>query len=241
MSIHLVGGGWSPEHSASLYRPFLAEAEARAAGAGRVVPRVGVIIVGEDEADAAESAARYTTLLPSVAACEPVVTALTEGEQLTSAALSDIDALLVGGGLTPSYLEAVAPIVDELRLLVADGLPYLGFSAGAAIAADRALIGGWRIGGIAVAPEDAGEDLDEVTVDEGLALVDLAIDAHAAQWGTLTRLIAATEAGIVDGGVAIDEDTSLIVGEGTLRVEGAGNVWRVVPGEDGVVVSTIGG
>jgi cyanophycinase-like exopeptidase len=119
-------------------------------------------------------------------------------------------------------------------------LPYAGFSAGAAIAADAALIGGWRIDGIPVCDEDTGEDLDEVTIVEGLGLVDLAIDVHAAQWGTLARLIAATEAGLVDGGVAIDEFTVLIVGDGALRVEGRGSVWRVTPHDDGVLVSTLG-
>jgi uracil-DNA glycosylase len=50
-------------------------------------------------------------------------------------------------------------------------------------------------------------------VVEGIALVDIAVDVHAAQWGTLSRLVAATEAGLVDGGVAIDERTALIVGQ----------------------------
>lgn len=91
-----------------------------------------------------------------------------------------------------------------------------------------------------ICPEETGEDLDELTVVEGLGLVDLAVDVHAAQWGTLSRLIAATEAGLVDGGVAIDEFTVIIVGDGELRVEGAGSVWRVSPGDEGVLVGTLG-
>jgi len=134
----------------------------------------------------------------------------------------------------------VTPIMEELRLLVGDGLPYLGFSAGAAIAADTAIIGGWRIDGIPICDEDFGEDLDDVTVVEGLGLVDLAVDVHAAQWGTLTRLIAATEAGLVEGGVAVDEFTALIVGDDEFRVVGRGSVWQVMPHDDGVVVSSLG-
>ena len=107
-------------------------------------------------------------------------------------------------GDTAAYLAAVDPLVEEIRLLVADGLPYLGFSAGAMIAADRAIVGGWRINGIPVCPEPTSQGLDEVTVVEGLGLVDLAVDVHAAQWGVLSRLVAATEAGLVDGGVAAD-------------------------------------
>ncbi|WBU38249.1 Type 1 glutamine amidotransferase-like domain-containing protein [Homoserinibacter sp. YIM 151385] len=240
MSIHLVGGGWSEEGIPERFGPFVAEAAARAAGSGRMVPRIGVLLVDPEEEPGAESAAaeaRYRALLLAAGACEPVVTTAHGGEPFPSGVLSDIDALFVGGGLTPAYLEAILPIVDEVRLLVSDGLPYLGFSAGAMIAPDRAIVGGWRIGGIPVCAEDCGEDLDEVAVVEGLGLIDIAVDVHAAQWGTLTRLVATTEAGLVDGGVAIDEDTALIVGD-ELRVVGLGNVWQVVDGEDGVVVSS---
>lgn len=237
MSIHLVGGGWDPSAAPAVYGTFLEEAATRAAGSGRMVPRVGVLLLVEPGEDAAEYAAKYADALGAVASCEPVVTAIDEGGAFASTVLSDIDALVVGGGLTPAYLQAVLPIVDEIRLLVSDGLPYLGFSAGAMIAPDRAIVGGWQIGGIPVANEDAGEDLDEVTVVEGLGLIDIAVDVHAAQWGTLSRLVAATEAGLVDGGVAIDEGTVLVVGD-TLTVAGLGNVWQVVQAADGIRVST---
>jgi len=241
MSIHLVGGGWDASVADDLYRPFIAEAEARAAGAGRVVPRIRVVIVTDGPLDdGAEQLERWTGLLRSTASCDPVATVLRPGEELPSSAFTAVDALLVGGGLTPAYLTAIAPRIDEIRLLVADGLPYLGFSAGAAIAADRAIVGGWRIAGVPVCPEEAGEDLDEVTVLEGLALVDIAVDAHAAQWGTLGRLIAATEAGLVDGGVAIDESTVLVVSDGGFHVAGRGSVWQVSDDGTGVLVATLG-
>jgi cyanophycinase len=91
------------------------------------------------------------------------------------------------------------------------------------------------IGGVAVSPESAAEELDEVTVLEGIGLIDV----HAAQWDTLSRLVAATEAGLIDGGVAIDEATVLIVGTGALQVRGAGSVWKVTGGAAGVSVSTL--
>jgi cyanophycinase len=236
MSVHLVGGGW-PDQSGDVFEAFLDESAQRAEKAGRTVPRIGLLLVREDAAERAEA---FTVLLKSVSACDVIATGIAEGELYTSEALSNIDGLLIGGGLTPAYFDAVAPIVDEIRLLVGDGLPYLGFSAGAAIAADVAIIGGWQIDGIPICSEDVSEELDDLTVVEGLGLIDLAVDVHAAQWGTLTRLIAATEAGLVDGGVAIDEFTALIVGDDTLDVVGRGSVWRVTPGEDGVVVSSIG-
>jgi cyanophycinase len=239
MSIHLIGGGRSDDYSGEVYSAFIAESADRAAATGRQLPRIAVILVGDAD-DTRPYAEAYRALLRRAAPCEPVVTCVEEGEHVSSSTLSDIDGLLIGGGHTPSYLEAVLPITDEIRLLVADGLPYAGYSAGAMIASERAIIGGYRIGGIQVCPEDTGEDLDEVEIVEGLGLVDLAIDVHAAQWGTLSRLIAATEAGLVDGGVAIDEFTVLIVGDGELRVEGSGSVWKVTAEDEGVLVGTLG-
>ena len=239
MSIHLVGGGRSDDYDGEVYVEFLVEAAARASGAGRTVAVVGVLLVGGGD-DAAEYAEAYRSQLVRAGECEPVITAIAEGELYTSAVLDGIDGLVIGGGLTPAYFDAVTPIMEELRLLVGDGLPYLGFSAGAMIAADTAIIGGWQIDGIPILDEDFGEDLDDVTIVEGLGLVDLAVDVHAAQWGTLTRLIAATEAGLVEGGVAIDEFTVLIVDDDSFRVIGRGSVWQVTAHDEGVVVSSLG-
>jgi len=66
------------------------------------------------------------------------------------------------------------------------------------------------------------------------------VDVHVAQWGTLSRMVAATEAGLIRGGLAVDEGTVLIVGQGTLGVAGAGSVWTVSESEGGVLVSTFG-
>ncbi|MCJ0700529.1 Type 1 glutamine amidotransferase-like domain-containing protein [Frigoribacterium faeni] len=245
MSIHLVGGGWSPD-SPELYDLFVAEAAVRGGAVGRAVPRIALLVVVADDSPSAEFRTGYPAMIASQGRCEVVTSVIEAGESFDTRVLSDVDGLIVAGGLTPAYLEAVIPLVDQVRLLVADGLPYLGFSAGAMIAADRALLGGWLIGDVPVCPEDAAEDLDEVTLSGGLGLVDIAVDVHAAQWGTLTRLIAATEAGLVSGGVAIDENTALVVGDGALTVLGTGSVWRVEPQVDeggeivGVSVGTLG-
>ena len=245
MSIHLVGGGWSPD-APELYDLFISEAAVRGGAVGRAVPRIALLVVVADDSPSAEFRDGYPAMLAAGGRCEVTTTIIEAGERFETPVLSDVDGLVVAGGLTPAYLEAMTPHVDQVRLLVADGLPYLGFSAGAMIAADRALLGGWLIGDVPVCPEDASEDLDEVTLSGGLGLVDIAVDVHAAQWGTLTRLIAATEAGLVSGGVAIDEDTALVVGEGALTVLGTGSVWRVEPQVDddgeivGVSVGTLG-
>ena len=249
MSIHLVGGGWRPDGDADVLGGFLAEAAVRAAGSGRMVPRLGVLLVvpvgASDDASAndtpadGDAPAAFAGAFERVASSLPIVSAVVEGAVFESAVLSDIDGLVVGGGLAPAYLAAVQPLIDEIRLLVADGLPYLGYSAGAMIAADRAIVGGWRVDGVPVCPAETGEDLDELTIAEGIGLVDLAVDVHAAQWGTLSRLVAATEAGLVEGGVAVDEGTVLVVNDDGLRIAGAGNVWRVLDDPAGILVGTL--
>ena len=151
-----------------------------------------------------------------------------------------MDGIAVGGGIVEEARAGLEPVFGELRRLVAAGVPYLGVSAGAMVAAEGSLGGGSRIGGVVVSPEEPGEQGDELEIQAGIGLVDVAVEAHVAQRGTLSRLVAAVEAGLISGALGIDERTALIVGEGALRVEGAGSVWRVLPTEGGVLVSTIG-
>ncbi|MDN4649041.1 Type 1 glutamine amidotransferase-like domain-containing protein [Curtobacterium sp. PsM8] len=238
MSIHLVGGG--PFVAADAAAAFTAEATARSAAVGRTVPRIALLSVAGTDGSSPSSTADIAEVLGGSRAAEVLVTEVAAGGVFDTTVLSDVDALVVNGGRTPDYLDAVAPLVDQIRLLVADGLPYLGYSAGAMIAADRALVGGFRIGGVEVCPESASEGLDEVELREGLGLVDLTIDVHAVQAGTLARLVAAAEAEFVTAGLAIDEDTTLVVGEGALEVRGTGSVWRVVAGDESVSVATMG-
>ncbi|TFB82027.1 peptidase S51 [Cryobacterium sp. TMT1-3] len=213
---------------------FRAEVTAQAFTADRDEPIVAVITVGPGSAHAEELAASLG------ATAQTRRTMLAPGDTADLTALGAVDGIIIGGGVTPDYLAALLPIAGEIRRQVSAGVPYLGFSAGAMIAAERALIGGWRIGGVEVAPEDVAEGLDEITLAQGLGLLDVTVDVHAAQSGSLSRLIAATEAGLVDGGLAIDENTVLVIGEGALRVLGAGSVWKVSQADGGVLVSTIG-
>ena len=81
---------------------------------------------------------------------------------------------------------------------------------------------------------------DELDVEAGIGLVDVAIDVHVAQRGMLSRLVAAVEAGLVDGGLGIDERTVLIVGDGGLAGPARAASGGCSPTEQGVLVSTIG-
>ncbi|GHI05370.1 hypothetical protein AQI88_22970 [Streptomyces cellostaticus] len=226
----LVGGGWD---AAEVYEPFL-RAAARAEGG---LPRIGCVIV--DEGDGQRQFERYAEALGKAGACEPVPLLVPLGGRFEpDGALDGVDGLLGCGGLTPAYQEAFAGCLDRLpRLLAERGVPYAGFSAGAAVAARRAVVGGWLLDGVPVCPEETGEDLAEIEVRAGLGLVPFAVDVHAAQWGTLARLVAAVGRGSVPYGVAVDENTLLeVAGEGA-RVAGRGRVHVVRPGgEAGVAV-----
>ncbi|MFF2496101.1 Type 1 glutamine amidotransferase-like domain-containing protein [Agromyces sp. NPDC058064] len=237
MSVHLVGGGALAIADAPLYAPFVAEAAARARTAGRARPRIAVISI---HPEAAERAGVLVDVLTAAGELDAHVTALPGREAVEPIALAEVDGIAVGGGIVEHVRAGLEPVFGELRRQVAAGVPYLGVSAGAMVAAEGALGGGTRIDGVQVAPEDADWTPDEFEIEAGIGLVDVAIDAHVAQRGMLSRLVAAVESGLVEGALGIDERTALIVGEGGLRVEGSGSVWRVLPADGGVLVSTIG-
>ena len=65
------------------------------------------------------------------------------------------------------------------------------------------------------------------TCKNGLGLVDFAVDVHATQWGTLSRLVHTIDAKLADEGWAIDENTMLEIGGKNIQVFGAGNAYRI--------------
>ncbi|KRC58507.1 hypothetical protein ASE14_18165 [Agromyces sp. Root81] len=238
MSIHLIGGGATTIADAALYAPFVAEAAARASAAGRARPRIAVISL---HPEAQEKAAALAELLTAAGdGIEALATAGRPGEPVALSAIADVDGIAVGGGVVEEVRAGLEPLFGELRRQVAAGVPYLGVSAGAMVAAEGSLGSGSRIGGVPVAPEDPEEPGLELEIESGIGLVDVAIEVHVAQRGMLSRLVAAVESGLIGGGLGIDERTALIVGDGRLGSEGEGSVWRVLPTEGGVLVSTIG-
>lgn len=240
MSVHLIGGGATTSADAALYAPFVAEAALRAGAAARARPRVAVISL---HPEAEEKAAALGELLAEAgrgSEIEVHLTAGRPGEPIGLGSIADVDGIAVGGGVVEDVRAGLEPVFGELRRLVAAGLPYLGVSAGAMIAAAGSLGSGSRIGGLVVSPEDPDDPGVELEIGAGIGLVDVAIEVHVAERGMLSRLVAAVESGLVTGGLGIDERTALMVGDGGLRVDGRGSVWRVRPTEGGVLVSTIG-
>ncbi|MCQ6272970.1 Type 1 glutamine amidotransferase-like domain-containing protein [Pseudarthrobacter sp. R1] len=182
----------------------------------------------------------YAGPLQSLTSCEVVPVLLHAGSPADPAVFDNADAVVVGGGLTPAYLEGLRDCAGAIAARVADGAPYLGFSAGAMVAPRRGIIGGYRIGGVEVCGEECSEDLDEVDVRDGLGLVPFSVDVHAAQAGTLSRAVGAVTAGLVDRAVAVDENTAVLlpsVGDAEFDVIGRGNCWDVRSAGTGCSVS----
>ncbi|HYI25906.1 MAG TPA: Type 1 glutamine amidotransferase-like domain-containing protein, partial [Thermomicrobiales bacterium] len=147
---------------------------------------------------------------------------------LRVADLDGVDALFVGGGPTPAYRDAIVPSAGAyIRERVAAGMPYGGFSAGSAISPGRGIVGGWKLGPFVVCAEETSEDEEELAVRDGIGLVPFAVDVHASQWGTVSRLMHTVRAGLVPEGIAIDEDTMIECIGGEVSVHGLGGVYRV--------------
>jgi cyanophycinase len=163
-----------------------------------------------------------------------------DGRPLTAGDTAGAAGVYVAGGLIPRYR---ALLVDDAEPgWLPTEVPYAGFSAGCAVAAERAIVGGWRHAGVEVCPQDAGEDVDELTTGAGLGVVPFALDVHATQWGTLGRLLHAVQAGLVPEGWAVDEHTCLEVspGGGT-SVHGWGTAYRVARAHVDVHVTPVRG
>jgi cyanophycinase len=145
---------------------------------------------------------------------------------------------VVGGGPTPAYCDGLDKAGEMVRTVVSRGVPYLGFSAGAMVASQAALVGGWRLDGRDVCPEEWSEGLEHVTLRQGLGLVPFTVDVHTAQAGLLGRAVSLVGSGRVDRAVAVDEDTCLALTDWmTTVVSGGGSVWSVVASGAGPSVS----
>ena len=73
MSIHLVGGGWSASGDPQLSAVFLAESAVRAAASGRLVPRIGVLIVVDDGVPSEDYRLGYPASFTRVDSCRQIV------------------------------------------------------------------------------------------------------------------------------------------------------------------------
>ena len=229
MTIYLVGSG--PTGSDATFDDFAASARKRG-------DRIAICLLGSEEESGAYLGDYSQPILSRFpdARIEPVWLV---GE---STAWPDeplnLAGIVVAGGWTPGYLDNLLPHRDTIARLVLRGTPYLGFSAGAHIASRHAIVGGWKHRGRQLCPQDAGEDLEELSVRDGLGLVSVTIQAHADAWGTLPVAMAAIEAGLTPVAVAIDEATTLAVDpvSGYTRVRGPGRIQWVHREHTGLLI-----
>jgi cyanophycinase len=223
--VFLIGGGAEPDAVRASHGPFVA-----AAAGGRIVA-----FVLDEAADT--DAERYVAALRLAGAGEVRAVVVSPERPPAATDVDDAAGVFVAGGWTPGYPEVlVAAGTDWLPR----DRPYAGYSAGAAIAATDAIVGGHRRDdGRDVGAEEAGEDLVPLTVRQGLGLVPFAVDVHATQWGTLTRLVHAVDAGLVADGWAVDNGTVLVAGDGALRVEGLGSAYHVTRADGRLAVEVV--
>ncbi len=227
--VFLVGGGWTEDVRGETYGHFVQAARAT----GRAT--IAVVIAEEAGLDGEERVAQFRAIFTAAGAVAEEIVGILVSETfpLTREALvaHQPGGLFVGGGLTPLYQQALCVDQRWLDYVRAENVVYGGFSAGAAIAADRAILGGWKVRhdgrDIVIGDENASEDLEVIEVRPGLGLVPFAVDVHASQWGNLTRLIHAVAGGQVVSGWAIDEDTMLEAAGDSVQVHGAGHAYRV--------------
>lgn len=226
MSIFLAGAGPDPLAFQEVFDRFALDVREHA---GRRTPRIAVA-VHQRGGNLQELVAACAEPLQARIECEIAAVPLPDGKPADPGAFAKVDAVVVGGGLTPVYWEALHPAAATIRRLVADGAPYLGFSAGAMVAPRRALVGGYKVNGVEVCGEECSEGLDSVDIREGLGLAGFSVDVHAAQAGTLSRAVGAVAAGLVERTVAIDERTAVVLaalGDGDYDVIGSGHCWDV--------------
>jgi cyanophycinase len=210
--------------------------------------RVALVAAEATEAQARASAEEYGAIFAALPlAPADIYPVLVWAEQpLTRAQLERIrpTGVFVCGGNTPLYQQALCEDTAWLQYLHAANIPYGGTSAGAAIAARTAIVGGWqatRSGETrAILFRGASEGLDPLTVRDGLGLAPFAVEVHASQMGTLTRLIHAVELGLVAHGWAIDEDTLLQIDDsGDINIYGQGHAYSIWRDGEGPVRVTI--
>ncbi|MDA0164773.1 hypothetical protein OM076_31180 [Solirubrobacter ginsenosidimutans] len=216
-SVFLIGGGRGEDAVRASHAPFV-----HAVGESRIV--VLVLDEGEDT-----DTDRWAHSLTDAGASEVVTVVVSKDRPPAAEDFAGAGGVFVAGGWTPGYQEVL--VGAGMDWLPRDAV-YAGFSAGAAIAGEWAIVGGHRLGEREVCAEEAGEDLEQLTVRPGLGLLPFAIDVHATQWGTVTRLIHAVRAGLAPVGWAVDEGTVLICdGDRVAGVEGLGSAYRVAGGE----------
>lgn len=242
MSIFLVGGGPDTLSAPLIWDQFLSEVRDRTATKNQD-PRL-VVVLFDHEGSAEHFLLAYSSPISANLVCQVVVVKVRTDESVDASVFDRADGIVVGGGPTPEYHRGLQNSASTILSAVSGGVPYLGFSAGAMVAASDAVLGGYLIEGREVCTEEWAEGLDDVTIVPGLGLVPFTVDVHASQAGTLGRAVSIVHGQFVKEAVAIDEDTAVVVqsaGQQNMRVIGRGNAWIVDQKSDQTTISVVAG
>lgn len=240
-TVFLIGGGGDHPSRAETYGRFM---QAATTAGSR---RLALVVAAGTPEDAQETFTATHAIFTSLGAGEDEVVGLFVSAEapLTRAQLSAVEptGVFACGGPTPLYQEALCVDRSWLDYLQAGSIPFGGVSAGAAIAATAAIVGGWQAerGGHVrdILYQGAGEGRDLIDVRPGLGLVPFTVEIHASQWGTITRLLHAIDHGLATEGWAIDEHTLLEVGPTGLQLYGSGHAYHLRRDGQGVTRVTI--
>jgi cyanophycinase len=236
MRVFLIGGGLSPRGLRQTFGSFVGAAKAGGSA------RIACILLPTPAQRVAFGF--YYAALAALGVVRVVPVYVSRERPLRAADLQNATGVLVGGGLTPAYHAALVHTADEwLPWLRERDVPYAGYSAGAMIAAETAILGGWKLPAsgpdLVIGTRAASEGRAYLDCRPGLGLVPFLVESHATQWGTLNRLLHAIEAGHGTEGWAIDEGTLVEVDGDTATVRGLGAAYRARRGDEGITVDIL--
>ncbi|HUM72348.1 MAG TPA: hypothetical protein PLK31_26280, partial [Chloroflexota bacterium] len=168
--IFLHGGGDKAESRQDTFGRFVAAANAAANGP------IALVIAEANEDDARESWRAYSAIFTALGVLpeqlRPFYTSATTPLTYDMLANAAPSGLFVCGGVTPYYHQALCADATWVDYLRAAHIPYGGTSAGAAVAAQQAILGGWQAERQGQPREilfvGAGEGLNPLTVRPGL-------------------------------------------------------------------------
>ncbi len=227
--VFLIGGGWNQSANENTYGHFVNRATREG------FRKIAVVLISENPDDKLQTELKYKQVLKACGVQEtemqffwgtpeaPVrLDLLVEGKP---------SGVFVGGGTTPLYHQMLCKDLTWLEYIKENHIPYAGFSAGAAIAAEQAVLGGWKTfrdgHELEILDEELSEGLDVLSVKPGLGLVPFSVDVHASQWGTVTRLMQVIEQEISPEGWAVDENTMMVVEHGQVQIFGRGQAYHL--------------
>ncbi|TLN25338.1 hypothetical protein FDZ74_02445 [bacterium] len=228
-NVFLIGGGGEQANAwPDTYGRFLQTA-------GGDQARLALISVGNSPSETAEILAYYRNIFESLGLppAQILDLPLTAGQHLDRQVLEALDpsGVCLCANATPLCQQVMCADTAWVAWLQEMKLPFCGVASGAVIAGDRAVVGGWCVTmddeQHPFQAREASEGLDNLEVRPGLGLAPFAIECHAGQRGTLTRLIHAVAMELVGEGWAIDEDTLLEVGARGVYTNGLGHTYRL--------------